>query len=54
MTTTPPVYSPVRATIRPGYALAAAGAVDPTLSVFAYKALAPLFFIVAVFEQDLY
>ena len=42
------------ATIRPGHALAVAGAISPTLSVFAYKGLAPLFFAVAVIELALF
>ncbi len=43
-----------RAVIRPGHVLAMAGAIGPTLSIFAYKGLAPLFFIVAVFELGLF
>lgn len=48
-------YSPAtQATIRPGYAFMIAGAIGPTLSIFAYKGLAPLFFVVAVFELGLF
>ncbi|HTP81843.1 MAG TPA: hypothetical protein VMQ11_02805 [Alphaproteobacteria bacterium] len=43
-----------RAAIRPGYALAVAGAITPTLAIFAYKGLAPLFFTVAVVELGLF
>jgi O-antigen ligase len=42
------------ATIRPGHALAVAGAIGPTLSIFAYKGLAPLFFAVAAVELILF
>lgn len=41
-------------TVRPGCALAVAGAIGPTLSIFAYKGLAPLFFVVAVVELILF
>ncbi|MBV8535821.1 MAG: hypothetical protein JO128_09525, partial [Alphaproteobacteria bacterium] len=34
--------------------MAVAGAVSPTLAVFAYKGLAPLFFVVAIVELTLY
>lgn len=48
-------YTPATQTaIRPGHALAVAGALMPTLAIFAYKGLAPLFFIVAVAELCLY
>lgn len=48
-------YTPAtQAAIRPGHAFAVAGALSPTLSVFAYKGLAPLFFVVAVAELVLY
>lgn len=48
-------YAPVaRNAVRPGYMLAVAGAITPTLAIFAYKGLAPLFFAVAVIELGVF
>lgn len=55
MTTVDTSYSsPMRTAIRPGHALVVAGAIAPTLSVFAYKGLAPLFFLVTVAELAMF
>lgn len=51
MTASATPYTPsARAAIRPGAGLTLAGAIGPTLAIFAYKGLAPLFFIVAAVE----
>jgi O-antigen ligase len=53
--TAPGLSSPTaRATVGPGHALMVAGTIGPTLSIFAYKGLAPLFFAVAVVELGLF